>query len=99
MNITLIAIGAVVGAIIYGSILQIAKHRTVWRFLQLLGATCLGIVVLTHVAETFHLVPKMGWGQPDSAGHYLDLISAILGLILLPFGYVSAAISRSKHSQ
>ena len=25
----------------------------------------------------------MRWGQPDSAGHYLDLASAVLGVALL----------------
>jgi hypothetical protein len=25
----------------------------------------------------------MGWGQPDSPGHYLDLVSAIAGIALL----------------
>lgn len=35
---------------------------------------CLGVVVLTHVAERFHLFPKTRWGQPSSAGDYLDLI-------------------------
>jgi hypothetical protein len=36
------------------------------------------IVVLTHIAEAFHIFPAMGWGKPNSAGHYLDLVSAIL---------------------
>jgi hypothetical protein len=36
------------------------------------------VVVLTHVAEALHLFPAMGWGEPDSAGHYVDLASAVL---------------------
>jgi hypothetical protein len=48
------------------------KHRVaIWRFLQLLGAVCLVIVVLTHIAEVFQIFPTMGWGLPNSAGHYL----------------------------
>jgi len=42
--------------------------------------------VLTHVAEAFHLVPWMGWGLPDSPGHYVDLASAIGGVTLLALG-------------
>ncbi len=98
MSTALIAIGIVAGGIISGSVLQFARKRTVWRFLQLLGAALLGIVVFTHLAEMFHLFPTMRWGEPRSAGHYLDLISAALGLILLPFGYICAAISERKNS-
>ena len=48
------------------------KHRvTIWRFLQLLGAVCLVIVVLTHIAEVFQIFPTMGWGLPNSAGTIL----------------------------
>ena len=53
------------------------------RYLILLGAGCLLIVVLTHVCERFHLFPVMGWGLKHSPGHYLDLSAAILGLAFL----------------
>jgi len=55
--------------------------------LELASAGALVLVVATHVAERFGWVPWMGWGRPDSAGHYLDLASAIAGLVLLPTGY------------
>jgi hypothetical protein len=29
--------------------------------------------VFTHIAEKLHLFPGVGWGLPDSPGHYLDL--------------------------
>ena len=57
---------------------------------KLFGSFCLVVVVFTHVAEAFHLLPGMGWGLPNSAGRYLDLCSAIIGLILLPLGYALA---------
>lgn len=41
------------------------------------------VVVLTHVAERFAILPGMGWGLPDSPGHYLDLVSALSGIGLL----------------
>ena len=44
------------------------------------------VVVLTHVAETFRILPVMGWGLPNSAGHYLDLASAVLGCTLRAAG-------------
>jgi len=75
------------------------KHRvTIWRFLQLLGAVCLIIVVLTHIAEAFQILPAMGWGLPNSAGHYLDLASAILGCTLLLLGFIGSALTRCKNS-
>jgi hypothetical protein len=68
------------------------------RFLVLFGAACLAIVMLTHVAETFGIFPSMGWGQPNSAGHYLDLASAILGCTLLPIGLIVNFIALRKNS-
>ena len=71
---------------------------TIWRLLQLIGAGCLLVVVLTHVAETFKLFPIMGWGLRTSSGHYLDLISAVLGCTLLPLGFLGNVIARWKNS-
>lgn len=53
------------------------------RWLTFSGIACLIVVVLTHVAEHSRILPGMGWGLPNSPGHYLDLSSAILGAILL----------------
>jgi hypothetical protein len=66
---------------------------------QLLGAFCLMIVVFTHVAEAFSLFPRMGWGLPNSPGHYVDFISAIAGLIMFPIGLStrSFAAERTRH--
>jgi hypothetical protein len=56
---------------------------TVGRSLLLLGFVCLAIVVLTHVAEELHMLPGMGWGLPDSSGHYLDFTSALACALLI----------------
>ena len=88
MNIVVVVIGILVGALFLGSSVSFATERT--GSVQLFGSFCLVVVVLTHVAETFHLLPGMGWGLPNTPGHYLDLCSAIIGLILLPLGYVLA---------
>jgi len=53
----------------------------------IVNALFLVIVVLSHLAEAFQLLPTMGWGRPRSAGHYIDLVSAVLGLVLFPLGY------------
>jgi uncharacterized membrane protein len=69
-------------------IIQIKKlsAMTVGRWFLLLGFACLVIVVFTHVAERLHLFPSVGWGLPDSPGHYLDLVSIVLGCALLIAG-------------
>jgi hypothetical protein len=56
-------------------LLRLLSHG---RILMLFGSGFLILVVLTHIAEAFHIFPAMGWGLPNSAGHYLDLVSAIL---------------------
>jgi arginine exporter protein ArgO len=76
-----------------GSAVLFSKARTVSTFLQLVGAGCLTVVALTHVCEAFDLVPWMQWGLPNSAGHYLDLVSAVLGLVLFPIGYLWHAVT------
>ena len=78
----------------FWSIRLFVRGNRVWSFLQLFGAGCLMVVVLTHIAEALNLFPWMKWGAPNSAGHYLNLWSAVLGLTLFPLGYVSRRIIR-----
>jgi amino acid permease len=78
--------------LLVGSAILFSKVRTVSTFLQLVGAGCLTVVVLTHICEAFDSIPWMRWGLPNSAGHYLDLLSAVLGLALFSIGYLSHAI-------
>jgi hypothetical protein len=56
------------------------------RWLLLFGFVCLAIMVFTHIAEKLHLFPGVSWGLPDGPGHYLDLVSALLGSMLLIAG-------------
>jgi succinate dehydrogenase/fumarate reductase cytochrome b subunit len=74
--------------------LVLRNRRIPWSGLQLLGATFLVIVVLTHVCEALRLFPWMDWGAERSPGHYLDLSSAVLGLTLLSAAYVIRFITR-----
>src|SRR5438046_723304 len=93
MNITLFkAFTALVlfAALCSWSILSFFRRKTLWHGIQALGSGCLMVVVLTHIFEAVGLFPSMQWGSPNSAGHYLDLSSAILGLVLFPIGYLGS---------
>lgn len=68
------------------STIRLVRQPTLASVLQLLGSLFLVIMVLTHIAEAFSLVPQMGWGKPNTTGHYLDLVSAIGGLVLFVAG-------------
>jgi hypothetical protein len=54
------------------------------------------LAVITHISATFHLFPWMHWGLERSVGHFLDLGSATLGLILFPLGYLCHAIAKQS---
>ena len=45
------------GMLFSGSVVLFLRGKTVWSFLQLLGAWCLVVVVLTHVSEALHTSP------------------------------------------
>ena len=83
-------------ALFAGALVLFSRMRNVYSFVQLLGAGCLVVVVLTHVAEALHVFPSMHWGQQRSAGHYLDLWSAVLGLTLFPAGYLLQALTKQR---
>jgi len=76
------------------SFVLFCRGKTVSSFLQLIGAGCLVVVVLTHVCEGLHLFPSMHWGQEHSVGHYLDFWTAVLGLTLFPVGYLFHALTK-----
>lgn len=67
------------------------RERSTGSLLQLLGAGCFILVVLTHICEALRLLAWMHWGLKHSVGHYLDFWSAVLGLTLLPTGYLLRA--------
>ena len=82
--------------LVSGSSILFFRRKTVSFFLQLLGAGCLLVVVLTHVCEALNLLPLMYWGQRHSVGHYFDLSSAVLGLTLFPTGYLLQALTERQ---
>ena len=98
MLLRLISISILVCVVLIFSLIAFVRERTSSSLVQLTGCAFLLIVVLAHVAEAYHLFPRMGWGLPNSPGHYLDLFSAIFGIILLVFGYISRRNIRRRRS-
>jgi len=84
--------------LLWGAAALFVRGRSVYSFLQLIGAGCLVVVVITHIAEAVNLFPLMHWGLKHSVGHYVDLWSAILGLTLFPTGYLLQALTRRRNS-
>lgn len=97
MNITLlkalIALGPV-SMLFLWSLVLFCRGKALCSFLQLLGAGFLVVVVLTHISEALHLFPWMQWGFIQSVGHYLDLVSAVLGLTLFPVGHLCYRLTK-----
>lgn len=101
MNVPLLkAVVALVpaGMILCGSAILFFREKATSNFLQFLGSGCLVLVVLAHLCEALQLFPSMRWGRPDSVGHSLDLLSAVLGLALFPIGYLLHALPKAKRS-
>lgn len=73
-------------AILVAAVVAVLRARTFYAVCWLAGAVCFVVVVLTHAAEGMHWLPAMRWGQPHSAGHYVDFTSAVLGAVLLVVG-------------
>ena len=51
----------------------------------------LALAAMFAVFEAFAILPSLGWGQPHSIGHFIDLWAAILGLTLVFIGLVVQA--------
>jgi hypothetical protein len=87
-----------VGLLFMGSAVLFHRERKASSFLQLIGASGLLLVVLTHVGEALRLFPFMGWGREHSVGHYLNLTSAAIGMTLFALGYLLQALSQDVSS-
>ena len=87
MPYRLIIIGLAVCIAFCASLASYAEEKNAMAFTQLAGASLLLVVIFAHVCEAFGFLASLGWGRPDTVGHYIDLVSAIAGAILLPIGY------------
>lgn len=97
MNVTIVKALVVMAPgvmLLMGSITLFRDHKTC-ALVQLLGAGSL-VVILTHIFEALHTLPSMGWGQENSAGHYIDLCSAVLAAALFPTGYLLHALKTRR---
>jgi hypothetical protein len=83
-------------ALLAGALVLFFKGKTVCTFLQVVGAGCLVVIVVTHICEALHLFPSMGWGQTNSVGHYVSVCAAVLALTLFPAGYLIHAITKRR---
>lgn len=78
----------VVSPIVAWSAVRVWRNPRVHTYMQATGAFGLLVVIAAHICEALRFFPQMGWGQPHSVGHYLDLSGAILGVMLVPLGYL-----------
>jgi hypothetical protein len=83
--------------LVFGSVMLWFREKTLYVFMQLLGAGCIIVVVLTHVCEALNLFPSMHWGLEHSVGHYTDLGAAVAGFTLFPLGYLLHALIATKN--
>ncbi len=99
MNVTLVkalvALGPV-SVLFFVTAILFIRERMLSLFLQLVGSAGLLSVVIAHVCEALELLPWMHWGKRHSVGHYVDLVSAVLGLTLLPLGFLLHIVAKRR---
>lgn len=88
----LLGVGIPASLLFSGSLVLLARGRSFSSLLQVVGAGCMVLVVLTHIAEALQLFHSMQWGLETSVGHFLDFGSAVLALTLFPVGYFLHAL-------
>ena len=96
MKAALVAIGALVALLVAVSARRVIRESTSAAILQLSGAGLLLVMVLTHFAEALSVLPQMGWGRPNTPGHYLDLVSAVAGIVLVVAGIALRVIGTAR---
>jgi succinate dehydrogenase/fumarate reductase cytochrome b subunit len=72
----------------------LVRRRSGSVALLTVASVCFVVVALFHLFEGLRLFPSVGWGQPRSIGHYLDLVSALLGLAFLVAALVTETAAR-----
>lgn len=77
------------------------RQRSTASALLVLAALCFIVVALTHVFEAHRVLTALGWGRPDTLGHYIDLAAAVSAIVFAVVGLVIIAArqrSASSHS-
>jgi hypothetical protein len=67
---------------------RLVTGRSLASALQAFGIGCFAIMAATHVFEEFSLLPALGWGRPESVGHFIDLTAALLGVALVAASFL-----------
>ena len=96
MSLKALIVLVLASILLLSSMVLFVREKTFACFLQLIGAGCLVVVVLTHVFEAFRLFPAMHWGHEHGVGHYIDFGSAVLGLSLFRTGYLLHSLTRRR---
>jgi len=65
------------------SVARLLTARSLGSALQAVGVGCFAVVAATHIFEEFSVLPALGWGRPNSVGHFIDLTAALLGVALV----------------
>ena len=94
----LVVVGTIVLGLLATSTRSWVRERDWMATVQFSGACLLTVMVLTHVCETFQWLPSLGWGRPSTIGHYIDLLSANVGVSLLLLGYSGRQLIRRRSS-
>jgi hypothetical protein len=84
------------GMLLVGSAVLFLGDRSFFALLQLLGSAGMTAVVFAHICEALHFMPWLRWGTTDSAGHYLDLVSAVLAITFFPIGYLLSVLAKRR---
>ena len=63
-------------------------RRGLHSALQAWGLGSFGVMALTHVFQEFSILGSLGWGQPHSVGHLIDLVAALLGVTLVTTSFL-----------
>jgi hypothetical protein len=70
------------------SVARLLTGRSLASALQAFGLGCFAIMGATHGFEAFSVLPTLGWGRPDSVGHFIDLSAALLGVVLVAASFL-----------
>ena len=74
------------------------RHRSRASTLLVLAALCFIVVSLTHVFEAHRVLTALGWGRPDTLGHYIDLAAAVSAMGFAVVGFVIIAAGQRPAS-
>ena len=81
---------ALAGACVFAavSVALLVTRRELPSVLLALGIGSFSVMALTHVFESFSILPGFGWGQAHGVGHLIDLSAALLGIAFVVTGFL-----------